>query len=221
MKMAIGVLLLLIVSAAYVEAQEPPEAVRCSPVEKIIDSVPPHPQETTSWCWVASAEMIMDFWKRPLSQCNQVTDYYREELTDANIRSCCDKENGKDNKYLDECNLGGLPAFWEYSFNAEVIRKLKGIPWTTLTQEIDQGRPVAAGVKLNGGGRHMVVVNGYRIVDGCDKWVKYMDPCGSNDENTGECKVSQDELSLGKFGGIPGGLIESHLEDFINIFPLP
>ncbi|MDQ1353787.1 MAG: hypothetical protein QG657_4094 [Acidobacteriota bacterium] len=129
--------------------------------------VPLYAQQTTKWCWAASAEMIMVYLGATVdvTQCTQANK--RLARTD-----CC-------NNFLN-CVQGGLPEFNKYGFNSAWATTLT---FDQLKTEFQNGRPVGFIHQQNSDGyQHYMVVRGYSESGG--QFVCVNDPWPSNTNKT-------------------------------------
>jgi len=111
-------------------------------IKEVLDLFGPDPltwpvQHGDRWCWAASAEIIMSShghtsWK----QCIQADDAHPGKKWP---RTCCDYP------YAPACNRTGWPHFEYYGFDYN--RTAEPLTWGELTNQIDQGLPVAVAVQ--------------------------------------------------------------------------
>jgi hypothetical protein len=145
-------------------------------------------QEQSNWCWAACGEMLFNFHHRPkfIDQTCLAESLFNctcsagDPQCDTPIRA---------NQVLDLLMIMGL--------NCRV--SAGPITETALRQEIDDHRPVEAGVLWQGGlSGHLVVLRGYAVddhADGC--WVDVNDPAlriepGPDPlQNYGGCRYSE------------------------------
>jgi hypothetical protein len=119
-----------------------------------------YPQQTGMWCWAASGEMVMSYLGGMVSQCEQANR--RLAHTD-----CCNTPTP------DACIQGGWPEFDRYGFSYNTSGALS---WDALKAQIDGRRaPFAFSWGWDGGGGHMMVVIGYKVING-QSWVTINDP---------------------------------------------
>lgn len=122
------------------------------------------PQQTNMWCWAASGEMVMNYLGASVTQCHQANEEFSR--TD-----CCDTPTPMG------CINGGWPEFDKYGYNATVGGALS---WTDLKAQIDANEtPYAFSWHWNGGGGHMMVVTGYKVIAG-QNYVTINDPWSPN-----------------------------------------
>lgn len=122
-------------------------------------------QQTRMWCWAASAQMIMSYMGTNVNQCIQANN--RFSRTDCcTISPCPSPPNSH------PCVTGGWPEFGKYGFTFNTSGALS---WAALKGQIDAGKPIAFSWGWDGGGGHMMVVNGYKTW-GPFSWVHVLDP---------------------------------------------
>lgn len=129
-------------------------------------------QETGSWCWVASAQLVVEYLtQKRVDQCALVTTAFEPRLTEKQAESlkkydCCDYLNGD----LDAagaiggiCDKGGWPEMIldvkGITYKKNDVRR--GLDWDGLTEQICNDRPFIFVVQWSGGGRHSSVGGGY------------------------------------------------------------
>jgi hypothetical protein len=151
-------------------------------------------QETENWCWAASAETIMQKVDHDVAQCKQATDTF----VPGTPGYCCAHPED------DSCDKPAWPSFEPYGFVAtqrpgplsfDEIKKEIAInkrPFAFTWNWIQKGKVVGA---------HMMVVVGYRTVNGT-QWVYRMDPL------TGD----KDWITYENYVGQPGD--HSHSRDY-------
>jgi len=120
--------------------------------------VVPREQEGFYSCWSTSAEMIMEYLGRHVSQCEQASRAGDNSLW------CC--EGGR-LKHHPDCDEPNYPDFERWGFDVNQAPPLPFPGWPQVTNEIDNGRPFAFSWMrndLNAAGSqvsHMLVVVGY------------------------------------------------------------
>lgn len=124
-------------------------------------------QEENFWCWAASGEMVMEKLGATITQCDEAN----KRLGRAD---CCNSPTPND------CDKGGWPEFEKYGFTADHTTNA-ALSWTNVKKQIDcQETPFCATWKYtNGNGGHMVVISGYKILNGV-KQVRMRDPLPVN-----------------------------------------
>jgi hypothetical protein len=162
-------------------------------------------QETDNWCWAASGQMIMRFWGKEVSQCQQANDEFGKT-------TCCTSNTDKNDTNV--CNKGGLPYWNHYGFNgtwktgnqnAALLSEIQG--------EVAAGRPWEhdiAWTNPTGGGHEMVGVDEFRFNG--DDWVvvnnpngtgQYMETYATYVASTVEGYVSSGDQFVAKCAGFP------------------
>ncbi len=138
-------------------------------------SLPTHneKQETMAWCWAASSRTVMEYRNRngiqpeTANQCDIVENVFGPRLSGAN---CCGREGSPDSEvsrdYIDTpwtCVRGGWPHWVldNYQFEYEWVDGLFD-DWNALKGEICSDYPFISVIEWRGGGKHTLVVNGYR-----------------------------------------------------------
>jgi len=130
-------------------------------------NVPYIKQEQSQWCWAACMQMGLRFFDPtdPTTQCKLANDAF--ELT-----GCCDSPSSS------LCN-NPLPIFRVASEwlkrRAQALFKNSSVESAGLRFEIDNQRPVEAGLKWNNGGGHAILIVGYGNI-GLDDEVIVHDP---------------------------------------------
>lgn len=127
--------------------------------------VPSIAQKTNSWCWAASSEMILDFFRKNISQCELVSDLYFP-----NTRYCCQSPTPQ------ECIKGGWPRLDFYGVRYSTTSN-SAVSWQQIKNDIDRGAPLLASFKLASGVGHMVTVVGYGIGAQGNRLVEIINPC--------------------------------------------
>jgi hypothetical protein len=98
-----------------------------APMKAKILPVPPHGQEETMWCWAASDEMVLDYFKRHVEQCDEVT-----KALGVSPLGCCVRQRPHD------CLQGyGISiGLYGFDFPGGTLTT-----WKEITQEINSKRP--------------------------------------------------------------------------------
>lgn len=123
------------------------------------------PQQVNNWCWAASGQMIMSYLGGYMSQCEQANERF-------NRNDCCNTPTPG------ACDVGGWPEFDKYGFSFDTGGALS---WTDLKAQIDTRlTPFAFSWHWDGGGGHMMVVTGYKVING-QNWVTINDPWAPNE----------------------------------------
>lgn len=160
-----------------------------------------HPQEMRMWCWAASAQMVMHYLKKNVSQCKQVKDAYGIECcNNPKAIECADCEG-----FCDDC--GGFPDFDKYGFTFKKTDN-QALTWNQIVNEISQGRPFCFTWRYEGGGAHMLCAIGYKTVDGRN-WVECHDPLPVN-KGTYKKWIPYEQYVRGPYN-------QDHWDDFYEI----
>ncbi len=171
-------------------------------------------QTTRMWCWAASGQMILQYLgNSSVTQCQQAARYY-------NNPSCCDTTPPS------ACvDPGGWPfasspstdGHWltypQFGISPTTRLTPYGIAltWDQLTQEIDQGRPVAFVIAFNGGGGHVRVAVGYQVLQNV-RYVIIIDPLPQPDPTSSDPlrraggwqgPITYDDYVAGVYFGLP------------------
>lgn len=149
------------------------------------------PQQVNNWCWAASGQMIMSYLGGYISQCEQANKRFsRNDCCNTPTPSACDK--------------GGWPEFDKYGFTFSTGGALS---WTDLKAQIDTLKtPYAFSWHWDGGGGHMMVITGYKVING-QNWVSINDPWAPNEGNQRDILYSE----------YVDGTGYSHWTDYYNV----
>lgn len=111
--------------------------------------VPLDGQKTSMWCWAASGQMIMNYLGATgVQQC-------KEANLELGRTDCCDVQTPA------ACVKGGHTQFTEYHFDYQTSPQMS---FQAIQYEIDHGRPIEFAWNWDGGGGHVMVAIGYKIV---------------------------------------------------------
>ncbi|HMW39694.1 MAG: C39 family peptidase [Saprospiraceae bacterium] len=129
------------------------------------------PQKQQYWCWAASSEMILKYLlpdnDTSHKQCRQARICLIDTLD--NCKCCTYPIN-------DTCNFPHWPIFDQLGFRAfNTDDHPIYLTWQNMLHEIDNNRPLCLTYNWTGGGAHMIILNGYQIVDR-QLWDFVMDP---------------------------------------------
>ena len=126
-------------------------------------------QETNMWCWAASGRMTMEYLGHSVSQCVQANN--RLGRTDCCAIAAC--PNPPTN---DPCVQGGWPEYSKYGFTATNTSDA-ALSFAQLWEQFTcKGKPVAFSWHWPGGGGHMMVVRGAKILSDNTQMVLVSDP---------------------------------------------
>lgn len=169
----------------------------CKPTDAYTVDVTLRPQETDMWCWAASGEMIMKT-LRPRAKVTQC-DEANQEFGRAD---CCK------NPTPGVCVEGGWPEFEKYKFDS--TPKNGPLAFPEVQQELFcNKRPFAFSWHWIGGGGHMMVATGYKIVNGTQYVIKN-DPWPPNE--------GQDSVAM-TYDFYVQGSDHTHWRDYFEVVP--
>jgi len=158
-------IVLCLLALVWLEIVEQLRAHGAQPDTRTLLPVPYVEQpEDSFWCWAASAEMVMTFYRKPTPQCKLATNYYFiHSCSTTPVVNCC----GNNPSLGCFCN-GGWPdkALRDNGFTFSVGKKNQCLGWQSLTSEIEAGRPIISSWHYKGEGGHVFVVTGYCIQAG-------------------------------------------------------
>ena len=110
-------------------------------------------QETSSWCWAASGEMIMEYMGANIEQCDAANKRFGRN-------DCCNSPVPW------ACVNGGWPEFDKYGFTSSHTNN-KALSWKQIKSQIYcKKKPFAFTWKYEDGSGHMMVAAGYQTIDG-------------------------------------------------------
>lgn len=163
------------------ELDENQTAQACKLEEKSLDIVK-YPQETSDWCWAASAQTVINYHlkggaatsdpddptQRPLAQClivDKVLGY---------SNTCCSPD-GEDPGTVSECRRGYWPekALDKFDFVYSEPERNPDFEylWARITSNICADQPLIYEEHFIGGGAHSNVIYGY----GTDEFGRWVD----------------------------------------------
>jgi len=154
------------------------------------------PQETERWCWAASAQMIMKYKGRDVSQVDQASERFAP--ADCGIHPT-----------PPECLETGWPNFQAWGFHVKCTSG-QALTFDQLKEQIDADMPVAFAVGIPGG-YHMMVARGY---DDSDRTVYVNDPMVYGDDPDDPPKPDPRWVPYDEYVGDP----KRHT-DYYNIKP--
>lgn len=150
------------------------------------------PQEANFWCWAASGEMVMEELGGTVAQCDEANKRFGRE-------DCCILSGS------DDCDNGGWPQFAKYGYTAERTDD-EALSWEEVKKQIDCRRvPFCVTWRIGDGG-HMMVISGYRSINGVDQ-VLIRDPLPVDSGSSRWIRYSE-------YVSGPG---YTHWDDFYNI----
>lgn len=166
----------------------------CNPKPTFTLDVTLRPQQTSMWCWAASAQMCMQFLGVTVNQCTQANNEFGRS-------DCCNTPTPG------ACVNGGWPEFAKYGFNSTRTSN-SALSWDQVKKEIYcSKRPFAFSWHWPGGGGHMMAVIGY-VELGENHQVLVNDPWAPNVGNT-------TFMSYDWYVAAPGD--HTHWDDFYQI----
>jgi hypothetical protein len=164
------------------------------------------PQETSMWCWAASAQMIVTFLGRPVTQCAQASARFKPLQCPCNL---CQSP------VATACDQPGWPDFDSLGFHA---LRTSGAPlsWEQLTQQLCsvpgcRNAPLAFSWQYEGGGGHMMVAKGYSVSPSGGRFVEILNPMAEDEP----CVGAEDLIPYDTYRAVPGR--HSHWDDFYDI----
>lgn len=182
-------------------------------------------QQTIAWCWAASSRTVMEYRNKKkiqpeptAPQCDIVKNVFGLRLGGAN---CCERKNSPDS--IDTpwtCVRGGWPHWVldNYQFDYEWVDG-RFDNWDVLKTEICNDYPFISVIEWSGGGKHTLVVTGYRespASAGLQRVVEIEDP--NEDDNPQD--LTFDEFVRGS-AKKPGWSYEfSHDRTYVQIVPI-
>jgi hypothetical protein len=161
------------------------------------------PQEASLWCWAASGQMVMEALHHGQSQCAQVNR--RLGRSDCACNQCSAGPTSLD------CDQNGWPEFGRYGFTSRHTRDAP-LSWDTLKEQVSdepscRNKPFAFTWRWPGGGGHMMVANGYRVVDG-ERYVSVLDPWAP-------CHGDESLFTYDYYVALPGD--HTHWDDYYDV----
>ncbi len=157
-------------------------------------------QDTSMWCWAASGQMGMAFLGTFVAQCTQANDRFGR--TDCcNIALCPTPATNH------ACVQGGWPEFGRYGFSFNT--REAALSWDELRGQMATARSaVAFSWQWVGGGGHMMVARGIRVLADGSRMVEVNDPWAP-------CQGDHSFVTYDAYVSIPGQY--THWRDYFNI----
>ena len=157
--------------AAMVAAFAPLPGHGCTPLESHSLDITSRPQETNAWCWAASGQMVMESFGTKVAQCIQANELFGR-IDCCNISLCPNPVS------THPCVKGGWIEFDKYGFSDNIT--YTPLTWDEIRRQVSSGencgnKPIAFSWAWVGGGGHMMVVIGYKVVEG-ENMVEILDP---------------------------------------------
>ncbi|HEX9653065.1 MAG TPA: TonB family protein [bacterium] len=165
---------------------------------KVILDVPLIKQQTKMWCWATSAQMIMTFMGKPISQCEQANIQLKKS-------DCCTDSIPK------YCVKGGWPQFYRYEFTSDSVDA--ALSWEQLKAQIDNQQPVVFSWRWTLGGGHMMVATGYAEPN----WVYVNNPFPPQ----GDPNLPEGDHQIITYEEFVSSTDHEHWRDYYNIQPRP
>jgi hypothetical protein len=117
-------------------------------------------QEGKCWCWAACMSMVLDFYKRPKSQCDIVQEIYKTG-PDLCAKSFAEKDQ--------DCQPENMENAWTAKTIPieSVVALLSGrdnpstVSFSQVQTEIQTGRPIQVGIRYTTKGSHALIISGY------------------------------------------------------------
>jgi len=164
---------------------EPPTSnipnASCIPAVSSTLEVTLRPQKTRLWCWATSAQMVMEYLGKSVTQCEQAN----EQVPRGSRRDCCKDPTPK------HCIFGGWPEFRKFGFTSQDTekKKEKALPWATIQAQLaprDPNNPCSftpflfSWRRFRGIG-HMMVAVGYHTTPNGANFLLVHDPSPPNE----------------------------------------
>lgn len=165
-------------------------------------AVPLYGQETSSWCWAATGQMIMEYHGTLVTQCEQANDQLKR--TDCCAMATCPTLN-----LFHDCIVTGWPRFALYGFNFNRTTNGTPLSWNEITDQIETEPrlPFAFLWRYDGGGSHWMVAKG--IAYGSDdQFLIVNDPLPV-------CQGDAYFITYDYYTGVTGN--QNHVVSFFNI----
>jgi hypothetical protein len=175
----------------------------CKPGAAAQRPVSLRPQEASQWCWAASGQMVMETLHHGTNQCTQVNRALGR--TDCACNAC-----GAGPASM-ECDQNGWPEFSAYGFTSRHTRD-EALSWDKVKKQVSdepscENKPFAFTWRWPGGGGHMMVANGYSVVDG-ERYVSVVDPWMP-------CQGDESLITYDYFVAAPGD--HTHWDDYYDV----
>ncbi len=120
------------------------------------------PQQQSLWCWAACSEMVIKHLDsgNSITQCDQAFRSLANE-TCCTVSPCCTTSMNSN------CNHTNWPIFELYGFSCkDTYTHPEYLSWKKMLAQIDTNKPICLTYNWHGGGAHMIVMDGYKIIDG-------------------------------------------------------
>ena len=153
-----------------------PPGPSCDLSEKSL-TIELYEQETISWCWAASAQTVINYFRTaagepPLTQCSLVNELLTPPET------CCGQA-----KHSDSCLRGDLPEKVFVKKGFTYAPEIKDPPnrenlWGKVTNQICEEKPPILAEYFVGGGGHSYSIFGFKVDPDGERWVDIYDHLG-------------------------------------------
>ena len=128
----------------------------------------------SEWCWAASAQMVLHYYSRNVSQCSLANSLFGRRI-------CC-------LPFLSfMCNLPCLisKVDWLYkSFGINSSYNGNPISFPAIQSEINANQPIEVGFSWSKGGGHVAIIRGWEQ-DNKGEWIRINDPSMKLHQNYG------------------------------------
>ncbi|MCC6816724.1 MAG: C39 family peptidase [Saprospiraceae bacterium] len=139
-------------------------------------------QKRSLWCWAACSEMVMRYIDNRTSgntMYNQCEQAFRsmsdDDHCDRHGEACCERDRPCF-PCNTTCNHTNWPIFEMCNFSCkDSYTSNEVFSWKMMLKEIDSNRPICITYNWYGGGAHMLVMSGYKIINN-QLFDKIMDP---------------------------------------------
>lgn len=167
--------------------------VSCADSSMILDLPNVH-QKNEYWCWAASGEMVLKYFNKNISQCQQVEDKINQPI-------CCVDPSTQ------LCTIASKPDFVRYKLESK-HEQGRALTWEELKFLLScRQSPIVYGFKANGGAvGHMSVITGFE--EGSYRYLYINDPSKDDNEPT---MITYEEYAAPYRG--------EHKEDFYDFIP--
>jgi hypothetical protein len=129
-------------------------------------------QEHSQWCWSASSKAVIGFYRTPPSQCSIVNWAFGINYACGNGTFDWNSNANQPNSlYGTSGSAQAILAHWGVGTNAFNYAS----SWNSIVSDINANKPFVIRFGWTSGGGHIMVGNGYHVVNGVGK-VNYMNP---------------------------------------------
>jgi hypothetical protein len=171
------------------------------------------PQEQEMWCWAAAGQMIMEYFGREHSQCEQANALFGRQDCPCNQ---CSAPIG-----APPCNKDGWPQFRRYGFDFAKTTDA-ALSWSEVKRQLSsrcscKKSPFMVSWHLQGGGGHIVVANGYQEDGDREGLVWAIDPLPHCTGNQGPHFADHVGLFFDEYVQGPADWYSGHWDDYYDI----